>query len=149
MAFRWKSVAAGLAALALSATGAAAQVPGPRANELMLGLQEQQSGMGQDGFARAAGPLYGELAAGGNRPFPVMLRAGRQYSIAGVCDGRCTDLNLRVADQRGALVAADTAPDATPQMRVRPEMTGQHVIVVEMASCNAPSCWFAVNIYQR
>lgn len=149
MAFGWKSVAAGLAALALLASGAAAQVPGPRANELILGLQDQQSGIGM-GFARAAGPLYGDLASGGSREFPVTLRAGHDYTIAGVCDGRCVDLDLRIVDATaGALVAVDAEPDATPQTHVRPEMTGQHVIVVEMAACNAPSCWFAVNIYQR
>lgn len=145
----WKTVAAGLAALALLATGAAAQVPGPRANELILGLQSQQSDIGQDGFARAAGPLYGDLATGGSRSFPLMLRTGHDYTIAAVCDGRCGDLDLRLADPSGALRAADTSPSATPEVRVRPEMTGQHVIVVEMAACNAPSCWFAVNIYQR
>jgi hypothetical protein len=140
---------AGLTALVLATAPAAAQVPNQLANELMMGLDDQQDSLFNEGFAHAAGPLYGDIAQGRGRVLTVMLRADQEYTIAGVCDRRCGDLNLRLVDPRGQMIASDVQGNNEPQMHVRPNVTGQHSIQVGMIRCEAPTCWFAVNVYTR
>lgn len=147
----WVKLAfAGLTALVLAtATPAAAQVPNDLATELMMGLDDQQDSLFSEGFAHAAGPLYGDVAQGRARVLTVMLRADQEYTIAGVCNRRCGDLDLRLIDPRGQLIASDVRGNNEPEMHVRPNVTGQHSIQVSMIRCDAPTCWFAVNVYTR
>lgn len=147
----WVKIAlAGLAALALAtASPAAAQVPPGLANDLLMGLDNHQDNLFDEGFALAAGPLYGDVAEGRGRVLTVMLRADQEYTIAGVCDRRCGDLDLRLVDPRGQTIASDVRGNKEPEMHVRPTVTGQHSIQVGMIRCEAPSCWFAVNVYTR
>jgi hypothetical protein len=146
----WVKLAfAGLAALVLATAPAAAQVPNQLANELMSGLDDQQDNLFNEGFAHAAGPLYGDVAQGRGRVLTVMLRADQEYTIAGVCDSRCGDLDLRLVDPRGRTIASDVRGNNEPEMHVRPNITGQHSIQVGMIRCEAPTCWFAVNVYTR
>ena len=150
MSFWVKQAFAGLLALLLlAAPPAMAQVPGPSANDLLMGLDNQQGNLNRDGYAHAAGPLYGDLAPLRASALNVMLRAGQEYTIAGVCDRQCGDLDLRLVDPRGVRIASDVAADATPTIRIRPAVTGRHTIEVGMIACNAPSCWFAVDVYTR
>jgi hypothetical protein len=147
----WVKLAfAGLSALVLAtAAPAAAQVPPGLASELTMGLDDQQDSLFNEGFAHAAGPLYGDVAQGRGRVLTVMLRADQEYTIAGVCDRRCGDIDLRLIDPRGQMIASDVRGNNEPEMHIRPNVTGQHSIQVGMIRCNAPTCWFAVNVYTR
>ncbi len=147
----WVKLAfAGLLALVLTAAPpAAAQVPPGLANDLMMGLDDQEDNLFNEGFAHAAGPLYGDLAQSRGSVLTVSLRAGQEYTIAGVCDRRCGDIDLRLIDPRGQMIASDVRGNNEPEMHVRPTVTGQHSIQVGMIRCEAPTCWFAVNVYTR
>lgn len=146
----WAKRAAGaLAALALLAAPAAAQVPDPFARELAQRLARAETLLTENGYARAAGPFAGGVGAGEGRRFTVMLRAGQDYRIVGVCESRCRDLNLRLRDARGALVAQDVLDDAIPIIHVQPNATGQYAIEAVMVRCSAAPCWFAFNVYSR
>jgi hypothetical protein len=149
MASWMKMAAAGLAALALLAVPAAAQVPDPFARELAQKLSRAELVLADDGYARAAGPFAGGLGEGEGRRFTVMLRAGQDYRIVGVCDNRCRDLDLRLHDPNARLVAEDVLDDAVPVMHVRPDATGQYAIEAVMRRCSAAPCWFAFNVYSR
>jgi hypothetical protein len=67
----------------------------------------------------------------------------------GVCDENCGDLDLRVRDPRGVLLAFDTRGNDRPTIDLRANTYGQHMIEVDMASCEAPRCRYAVNVYTR
>jgi hypothetical protein len=138
-----------MAALALLAAPAAAQVPDPFARELAQRLARAETLLTENGYARAAGPFAGGLNERQGRRFTVMLRAGQDYRIVGVCESRCRDLDLRLLDANDALVAQDVLDDSVPVIHVRPNATGNYAIEVLMVRCAAAPCWFAFNVYSR
>ena len=144
-----KKAAAGLAALAVLAGSAEAQVPDPFARELAQGLAREEAPLTENGYARAAGPFAGGLPEQRARRFTVMLRAGQDYRILGVCDRRCGDLDLRLFAPNNQLVAQNVQDDAAPVIHVRPVATGNYDIEAIMAQCNEAPCWFAFNVYSR
>lgn len=144
-----KRAGAALAAFALTAQPAAAQVPDPFARELAQKLTRGEEMLTDGGYMRAAGPFAGGLNAGQARRNTITLRAGQDYRILGVCDERCRDLDLRLFGPAGQLVAQDILDDAVPIIHVRPIVTGQYDVQAMMIRCSATPCWYAYNVYSR
>lgn len=144
-----KRAAAALAVFALTAAPATAQVPDAFARELAGKLARAEGLLTQNGYARAAGPFPGALADGQSRRQTLMLRAGQDYRVVGVCDERCGDFNIQVFDPNDRLVARDVLADAVPVVHVVPNVTGQFTIEPMMARCGAEQCWYAFNVYSR
>jgi hypothetical protein len=145
-----RTLAAAFAALALSIGAAAsAQVPDPFARELAQRLTRAETAVTNDGFMLAAGPFAGALPQRMARQININLRAGQEYRFVGVCDARCTDIDLRVLDPSGQVVAEDSADDDTPIVHVRATVTGAHRVEVAMYNCAADQCWYAFNVYSR
>jgi hypothetical protein len=144
-----KKAAAGLAALAILAGSAQAQVPDPYARELAQRLTRAEALLTENGYARAAGPFAGGMPERRARRYTVMLRAGQDYRIVGVCESRCGNLDLRLFAANDQLVAQDVLRDAVPVIHVRPVATGNYDIEAIMAQCNEAPCWFAFNVYSR
>lgn len=146
----WARKLAGvLAALVLTAAPAAAQVPDPFARELAQKLARGEQMLTDNGYSRAAGPFAGGLNANSARRATVMLRAGQDYRILGVCDERCRDFDLRLYGPGGALIAQDILADAVPIIHVQPAVTGQYQIEAAMIRCTGAPCWYAFNVYSR
>ena len=144
-----KKAAAGLAALAILAGSAQAQVPDPDARELAQRLTRAEALLTENGYARAAGPFAGGLPERRARRYTVMLRAGQDYRIVGVCESRCGNLDLRLLAANNQLIAQDVLRDAVPVIHVRPVATGNYDIQAIMTQCNEAPCWFAFNVYSR
>lgn len=145
-----RAMAGAVAAAFLIGAPAEAQVPDPFARDLAQRLSRADLLVNQYGYSRAAGPFAGGLERALTRRFPVTLRAGQEYRIVGVCDHRCRDLDLRLFDANGALIAQDLLADALPVIEVRPRATGVHDIEVLMPACAATGpCYFAFNVYAR
>jgi hypothetical protein len=145
-------VCAALAALALLiGPRAAAQAPSQISRELSQRLGENEHFQSQSGYARAAGPFVGALASRQSRRYVITLRAGQDYRIAGVCDSRCGDIDLRLYDPNGNQVAQDVLNDSVPTLAIRPPATGPHTVEVDMYQCTAAPdpCWYAFNVYSR
>lgn len=149
MAWLKRAVLALAALIALGAGAAAAQVPDPFARELARELARADTALNEEGFFRAAGPFSGGLSSGEARTFPITLRAGRTYRIAGVCERRCGDFNLRAFGPDGAPVTQDVRPDTMPVLLLRPRATGVHRIEASMRRCRGQRCWYAINVYTR
>ncbi len=143
-----QKAAAALIVLTLSAGSPAAAQPQLR-DYLTQQLDNQEPDNAQRGFALAVGPLAGTLASATSAQLPLTLRAGQQIRIVGVCDRSCGDLDLRVLNPRGDVIAQDVAGDDHPIIDLRAEMFGQHTIEVGMVDCDAPRCRYAVNVYTR
>lgn len=142
-----QKAAAALIALALvAAPTASAQ---DLRDYLTQQLDNQEPNNAERGFAHAVGPLAGALADSRAAQLPLTLRAGQEIRIVGVCDESCNDLDIRVLDPRGEIVAQDVRGNDHPVVDLRAEMFGQHTIEVGMIDCNAPRCRFAVNVYTR
>jgi hypothetical protein len=140
---------AALAAMTLAASPAAAQVPDPYARELAQRLSRAETVLVENGYARAAGPFAADLRGGDQRQFSLMMRAGQDYRVVGVCESRCRDLDLRVFDANGRLIGQDVLEDNVPVVHVRPRTTGRHTVEVTMVRCAQAPCWFAFNVYSR
>ncbi|MBX3430338.1 MAG: hypothetical protein KF779_12230 [Hyphomonadaceae bacterium] len=112
-------------------------------------LDNQEPNNAERGFAHAVGPLAGTLSSSRAAQLPLTLRAGQEIRIVGVCDQACNDLDIRVLDPRGAIVAQDVRNNDHPVVDMRAEMFGQHTIEVAMIDCRAPRCRYAVNVYTR
>jgi hypothetical protein len=151
MVQRWvQMLAAAAAALVLLGPPAGAQVPDPFARELAQRLARSDEVVGEYNYSRAAGPFAGGLRLRESRRFEVMLRAGMDYRIVGVCDARCRNLDIRVLDANGFQVGEDMLRDAVPTIDLRPPVTGVHTIEVLMPACAAAgACYFAFNVYSR
>lgn len=143
-----QKAAAALIALALVAGSTASAQPDLR-DYLTRQLDNQEPENAERGFAHAVGPLSGALASDRVAELPLTLRAGQQIRIVGVCDQPCSDLDLRILNPRGDVIASDTRSDDNPVVDLRAEMFGQHTIEVGMVDCDAPRCRFAVNVYTR
>ncbi len=143
-----QKVAAAAIALALVAAPPASAQPDLR-DYLTRQLDNQEPDNADRGFAHAVGPLSGMLSSASTAQLPLTLRAGQAIRIVGVCDQACVDLDLRVVNPRGEVLALDTGGDARPVVDLRAEMFGQHTIEVGMVDCRAPRCRFAVNVYTR
>lgn len=144
-----KRAGVALAALALMAIPAAAQVPDPFARELAQRLTHGEQLLTENGYARAAGPFAGGLSAGSARRNTVLLRAGQDYRILGVCESHCRNFDLRLFGPGGALVEQDILEDAVPIIHIRPTVTGDYEIEARMTRCGAAQCWYAYNVYAR
>lgn len=146
----WGKLAlAALAAMTLAASPAAAQVPDPYARELAQRLSRAETILVDNGYARAAGPFAADLGSGERRQFSLMMRAGQDYRVVGVCESRCRDLDMRVFDVNGRLVGQDLLEDNIPVVHVRPRTTGRHTVEVTMVRCVQAPCWLAFNVYSR
>lgn len=144
-----KKAAAGFAALAVLGGSAQAQVPDPYARELAQRLARAEALLTENGYARAAGPFAGGMPEQRARRYTVMLRAGQDYRIVGVCESRCGNLDLRLFAANNQLIAQDVLRDAVPVIHVRPVATGNYDIEAIMAQCGEAPCWFAFNVYSR
>ncbi|MGA7935472.1 MAG: hypothetical protein WCA35_18115, partial [Kovacikia sp.] len=71
------------------------------------------------------------------------------YGLIGVCDRDCRDLDLRLYDENGNLVAADTSSDDTPFVSLTPRWSGQFYLRVDMANCRANYCYYGVGVFGR
>ena len=141
--------AAAAVALLLVAAPAVAQVPQPYAGQLLALLRHADQLMNQYGYNRAAGPFSGELNARATARFPITLRAGGDYRIVGVCDTRCSDLDMRLYDQSGTLRGQDVDTDDVPVVQANPSVTGVYNVEVIMYQCRAAPCYYAFNVYTR
>ena len=148
MGFWVQKAAAALIVLTLAAGPPASAQPDLR-DFLTQQLDNQELDNAERGFAHAAGPLSGMLASSRAAQLPLTLRAGQEIRIVGVCDQACDDLDLRVLNPRGEIVALDTRGNDHPIVDFRAEMFGQHTIEVGMIDCRAPRCRYAVNVYTR
>lgn len=136
------------AALMLAATPLALAQPSLQ-DFLTQQLDSQEPRNADQGYAHAAGPLAGSLASQRVTQLPLTLRVGQQVRIVGVCDQNCADLDIRVLDPQGGVVAEDVRDNARPAVDLRARHYGAHTIEVGMADCEAPRCRFAVNVYTR
>jgi hypothetical protein len=145
-----RKLAAVAAALALLlGAPAVAQVPPPYARDLASRLAQAERPVRETGFMLVAGPFAGALGQDRARQININLRAGQDYRFVAVCDSRCGDIDLRLLDPNGQVVAEDTADNDTPTLHARASVTGTHRVEVAMYRCSADQCWYAFNVYAR
>jgi hypothetical protein len=84
-------------------------------------------------------PIF-RLNEGATQDYPVSIGAGQRYTIAGVCDNDCPDLDIKLLDATGTEVASDTATDSVPVVSYAASKSGLFTVRVVMYDCNVAPC---------
>lgn len=75
------------------------------------------------------------------------LEGDRDFTIVGVCDEDCADIDLAIYDDRGRLIDEDVLEDDYPIVHVSPSRDGEYDIEVTMFSCSVEPCYFGFAIF--
>jgi hypothetical protein len=71
------------------------------------------------------------------------------YTVRGVCDVDCSDLDLWVLDGTGSVIDRDLRVSDRPQVRFRVTRPGSFEVVVRMAECSREPCGFVVQSFRE
>lgn len=149
---RTSYLAAALALLASAAPAAAQATHRESVLDLLRGASQEAAGRGFRTEPRVfdARQMVGMLPAGGAVVLEANLRAGVRYTVVGVCDGDCVDLDLRVHSPAGETVLGeDVNTDDVPVVTFVAPADGPHPVTVVMSDCRAELCYFGVRVLAR
>jgi hypothetical protein len=94
-------------------------------------------------------PFYDALGHRGIDDITLTLKKGVSYSIVGVCDEDCRDIDLELFDNNGNRVALDIQYDDYPMVSVTPRRSATFTIRVRMTSCSNGPCRYGVGVFGR
>lgn len=101
------------------------------------------------GYAETHDRFMDNLNENRSTSIRITLRADQVYSIVGVCDNDCTDLDFKLYDDEDNLIDEDLQTDDTPIVSVTPRRTGSFRLVVKMVTCSNEPCYFGVGVWRR
>jgi len=86
------------------------------------------------------------LKKGAEQIFTITLTGGKEYSLIGVCDSDCENLDIYVTDDKGREVTKDDEPDDYPVVYIK--QGGTMTIRVVMKGCYDSPCEFGIKAYK-
>ena len=86
------------------------------------------------------------LQPGHDHRWQVALNAGASYFVLGACDNECTDLDIEIIDQRGAVVASDLSDTDFPQVSFTPASAGIYTVRIMMQACSIAPCFAGARV---
>lgn len=120
--------------------------------DLLRQASQEVAGQGYRNEPRVfdARSLIGMLPRGGAVVLEATLRAGVRYTVLGVCDSDCVDLDLRAHAPGGDRVLdEDVNTDDVPILTFVAPEDGPHPITVVMSDCRTELCYFGVRVLAR
>lgn len=112
-------------------------------------LQRAAQSLGERGYEQTHETQIGSLADDDNDSFTLTLHAGTTYTLVGVCDNDCKDIDLVLYDADDNQVDSDVQADDVPIVQVTPTETMRYRVKVIMATCNANPCWYGIGTYGK
>ena len=109
-------------------------------------IETIRQALGAD-YEYAADLLIGEIEPGDSDGFQMDVSGNSEYMIVGVCDIDCGDLDLVIYDPDEDQVAMDVESDDAPVLFFQGE--GEYWVEVVMANCEADTCLYAVQVFER
>jgi hypothetical protein len=101
------------------------------------------------GYRPDGGLQQGALGARTTGSLTLTLEAGVRYAILAACDESCSDVDLRVADPSGAVLAEDTGLNDTPVVEFTAPAAGAYKVDVVMFACQAERCAWGARVFRR
>lgn len=74
------------------------------------------------------------------------LAANTQYTIVGVCDADCSNVDIELIDGRGGVVASDMLSDDIPVVNYSPTEGGTYYARLLMQSCTRAPCYAGMRV---
>jgi hypothetical protein len=102
-----------------------------------------------EGFRQAFDDHFDLLGNRASDEYTFELKSGREYFIAAVCDQDCSDLDLKLHDENGKLIAEDDLVDDAPIVRVTPRWSGRFTLTVTMFDCSSAPCHYGISVLGR
>jgi hypothetical protein len=133
----------GLAALVAAVAPIAASADDDVIQQLFDKANEIYS---QKGYAGTGWEQRGTLQQGAEVRIPVKLSGGGEYSLVGVCDTDCSNMDIQLLDASGKEVAKDVEDDDFPIVGVT--ASGSYVARVIMVACK-DSCAYGVKSFVK
>jgi hypothetical protein len=150
-----RSISTSLAVLALFAFAAPAAAQSDHRSAVVDLLRQASQEVAAQGFRTEprifdARSMIGMLPRGGAVVLEANLRAGVRYTVLGVCDSDCQDLDLRAHSPGGnQVLAEDVNTDDVPILTFVAPADGPHPITVVMSDCRTELCYFGVRVLAR
>ena len=88
------------------------------------------------------------LEADGSTVVSLTLAPGSDYTLLGVCDEDCNDLDLALY-QGNEEIVADATTDDWPILKVTPSSSGDYRVKVTMYECSTNSCGYQLSVWSR
>jgi len=95
-------------------------------------------------YPTTAQTFTGSLNASQSRSFTIGLNANTSYMIVAECDLDCSDIDMWLYDQSGALVDEDVLDDDFPVLEVTPSLSGEYSLRIQMFTCSVDPCGFQI-----
>jgi len=105
--------------------------------------------LARKGYRPDGGLQQGALGARTTGSLTLTLEAGVRYAILAACDESCSDVDLRVADPSGAVLAEDTGLNDTPVVEFTAPAAGAYKVDVVMFACQAQQCAWGGRVFRR
>lgn len=132
-----------------SLTAAQGTPPGDRwEREVNDRLRRAGQALQTQGYRLRPDPFHGSLNQGETEQMWISLRVGGEYALVAVCDSDCSDLDLRLVNDRDheLAVALDSGP---PVLRFSPTQDGKFRLRVVMAACGHSPCRYGVGVFTK
>lgn len=93
--------------------------------------------------------ILGHMPKDRTDSWTIGLAANTTYTIGGVCDTDCSDLDIVVRDEAGKVVAQDELDDDVPIVELKTASAGRYTIEVKMFACAANTCYFGFGLFRE
>ncbi len=131
------------AALPFLSTGAQAQ---SYADTVWDQLQDWYDEYSDDGYS-VENYVIGKLDEDETDSWTFWLDRSYDYTIIGVCDEDCGDIDLTILDDDDDVVDEDLLDDDYPIVKVSPRRDAAYTIEVDMYECDVEPCYFGIAIF--
>lgn len=118
---------------------------------LMVKYMDTYASQALKRYARANNvkPRMGSLEPNGQIEMSFKLTKGQKYGFATVCDANCSDIDIRLVDQDGQVIAEDIDNDNTASVVYTAEDNDVYDVQVIMPGCSNSECDYALGVYKR
>ncbi|MEB3273867.1 MAG: hypothetical protein ACO4CG_01740 [Prochlorothrix sp.] len=103
--------------------------------------------VGGSGYEMVYDPYIDRTGAGITDNLTVTLYEGVSYTIIGVCDEDCSDLDMELFDANGNSIDSDYETDDFPVVEVTPAWTSEFTLDVHMFDCSNEPCYYGVGVF--
>lgn len=98
------------------------------------------------GYAQFGWERQDLLKNGEEKIFPLTLTGASEYSLIGVCDRDCVDMDIYVTDEAGVEVTKDVEDDDYPVVYIK--RGGSFKVRVVMKQCTDAPCEFGIKAFK-
>jgi len=130
---------------ALSGPASAQEWSSPIIGQLAAKATEIYKGKG---YSPTAWSKQARLGDSVSQDFSIRLDAQKEFSLVGMCDTNCSNLDMLVIDSNGKVVGSDVEADDFPIVSFTPSAEGNYTVRITMTKCTS-TCDLGIMAFKR